>query len=582
MKSCNRTTIFVFLSLFLSIIGGCAKDDNLNTLIVNTNNLQFAKEGSSASITIETDADAWSINNPASDWLLLSTTSGKQKTATITLSVTTKTITSRTDTLIISAGNALPVKVVVSQASSEFIYSLGADRSYIKTDRIASSVTMEVLGDAAQWTLTSDVDWVKFNPATGTGNIKNVIVSILRNEGTAERTAKITLKASGAPTATIPVTQRGDYYPNYNLNPLAPDAVGMSSSASQLAAKLKIGWNIGNTLEAIGGETAWGNPKVTEDLIKLVKQNGFNAIRIPCSWFQYMENSSTAKIKGAWLERVKQVIQYCVQNDVYVLLNIHWDGGWLEKNCTVAKQEEVNAMQKAYWEQIATYMRDFDEHLILASANEPDVQNAAQMAVLKSYHQTFINAVRSTGGKNSYRVLVVQGPSTDIEKTNTLMNSLPTDVMANKMMVEIHYYSPYQFCLMDKDASWGKMFYYWGNGNHSTTDIAHNATWGEEVDVDRLFKLMKTQFTNRGIPVIMGEYAVIKRTNLTGDDLKLHLASRAYYLKYVTKQAIANGIIPFYWDAGNMGENASALFNRSNNTVFDKQALDSIIEGATK
>jgi endoglucanase len=90
---------------------------------------------------------------------------------------------------------------------------------------------------------------------------------------------------------------------------------------------------------------------------------------------------------------------------------------------------------------------------------------------------------------------------------------------------------------------------------------------------------MHSKFVIRGIPVILGEFAVIRRTSLTGDNLDLHLASRAHFVKYLTKQAKANGIIPFYWDAGNMGENASALFNRQNNTVYDQQALGAIMEG---
>src|SRR5690606_15014605 len=111
---------------------------------------------------------------------------------------------------------------------------------------------------------------------------------------------------------------------------LAPDAIGMSSNATTLAANINLGWNIGNSLEAIGGETAWGNPAVTKAFIDVVKQNGFNAVRIPCSWNQHMVNSNTAQIKTDWLNRVKEVIQYCIDNDMYVLLNIHWDGGWLE------------------------------------------------------------------------------------------------------------------------------------------------------------------------------------------------------------------------------------------------------------
>jgi endoglucanase len=241
---------------------------------------------------------------------------------------------------------------------------------------------------------------------------------------------------------------------------------------------------------------------------------------------------------------------------------------------------KVNDKQRAFWEQIATQFRDFDEHLIFAGANEPNVENAAQMAVLQTYHQTFVDAVRSTGGRNFYRVLVVQGPSTDIEKTNKLMTSLPNDKIANKMMVEIHFYTPYQFCLMPKDADWGKAFYYWGREYHSAADPDRNATWGEETQLDGLMSSMKRKFVDKGIPVILGEYAVIRRTFLTGEAQELHLASRAYFLKYVTRQAKANGLLPFYWDAGNMGENASALFDRKNNKVYDQQALDAIMEGA--
>jgi hypothetical protein len=154
---------------------------------------------------------------------------------------------------------------------------------------------------------------------------------------------------------------------------------------------------------------------------------------------------------------------------------------------------------------------------------------------------------------------------------------LPTDKTANRMMAEIHFY-PYQFTLMTKDESWGKMFYYWGAGNHSTTDTDHNPTWGEEADIDKFFLSMKTQFVDKGIPVVLGEFGVIRR-DLTGDGLTLHLKSRADFLKYVVKQAKANGLIPFYWDAGNMGVNTMSLFNRTNNTVYDQQALTALQDG---
>jgi endoglucanase len=369
-------------------------------------------------------------------------------------------------------------------------------------------------------------------------------------------------------------------YPSYNTSPLPPDASGMTSNAVQLAAKINIGWNLGNSLEAIGGETAWGNPKTTKALIDRVKASGFNAVRIPCSWDQYA-NRNTAEIQAQWLDRVKEVVQYCIDNGLYVILNIHWDGGWLDNNITSRQQATVNAKQKAYWEQIATKMRDFDEHLMFAGTNEPPVHNATEMNILLSYHQTFINAVRSTGGRNTYRVLVIQGPSTDIDNTMALMNSLPSDPTPNRMMAEIHYYGPWQFCGLEQDASWGSMFYYWGNGYHSTTDPSRNATWGEEAYMIEKFQNMKTKFVDKGIPVVLGEYGVIRRTTaLTGDALTLHLASRAYWNKFATQQAIANGLLPFYWDNGYLSNHQFGIFDRPNNTVGDHQVLNALVEGA--
>ncbi|MDI1306074.1 MAG: cellulase family glycosylhydrolase [bacterium] len=472
-----------------------------------------------------------------------------------------------------------PAKVVLAK-------SLTVDTNKIEFQSIVNSIGVTITSNVDAWTISSsDTSWITLSQVSGNSGTTLVNISASDNTSSAVRSAVITIKSSQAPSVQINLTQLGaapvvatELYPSYNTNPIAADVSGMSSTADQLAAKIKLGWNIGNTLEATGGETAWGNPKVTKALIDLVKANGFNAIRIPCSWNQNLANTSTAQIKTEWLNRVKEVVQYCVDNDMYVIVNIHWDGGWLENNCTEAQKEANNAKQKAFWEQIATQLRGFDEHLLFASANEPNVDNATQMAVLTSYHQTFIDAVRATGGKNAYRTLVVQGPATDIEKTNKLMVTLPTDKIANRMMVEVHYYTPYQFCLMDKDASWGKMFYYWGANYHSTTDTERNATWGEEADLDKLFLSMKTQFVDKGIPVVLGEFAAIRR-DLTGDALTLHLASRAYFLKYVVKQAKANGILPFYWDAGNTGVNASAIFDRTNNTVFDTQALTGLLDG---
>jgi len=352
----------------------------------------------------------------------------------------------------------------------------------------------------------------------------------------------------------------------------------MKSTASEIAGRIKLGWNLGNSLESTGGETGWFNPKVSAALIRLVKANGFDAVRIPVSWNQHADQK-TAKIDPAWLNRVKEVVKYCVDNDLYVIVNIHWDGGWLEQNVTSDRQVAIGAKQRAFWEQIATHLRDFDERVLFASANEPNVSAEEQIEVLNSYHQTFIDAVRATGGRNSYRVLVLQGPSGDIEKSIKWWDTLPKDAIDSKLMVEMHPYTPYNFVIMTKEETWGKPAYYWGRDFRSTTDAEHNSLWGEEDAVADLFARVRSKFSEKGIPVILGEYMAIRRRNLTGEALKLHEASRRYYLKYVTEQALENGLVPFYWDDGSGGQ---GLFDRSKNTVSNQAELDALLTGAGK
>jgi aryl-phospho-beta-D-glucosidase BglC (GH1 family) len=311
----------------------------------------------------------------------------------------------------------------------------------------------------------------------------------------------------------------------------------------------------------------------SQKLIDSVKAAGFNTVRLPVAWFCHSDTVTSA-IDKSWLARVKEVVDYCIKDSMYVIINAHWDKGWLENRVNEANQLRVNERQGAYWTQIAEYFKDYDEHLLFAGANEPNVHDAAAMSVLMIYHQTFIDAVRATGGNNSSRTLIVQGPSTDIEETNKLMNSMPTDQIANRLMVEVHYYTPYQFCLMDKDADWGKMFYYWGKDNHSKTDVDRNATWGEESDVEKYFGYMKTKFVDKGIPVILGEFGAYKRKLSPPSEQALNNASVEYYIKYVVKSAISKGIIPYFWDT------PGGLYNRSNGTIIDKGIINAIMQGA--
>lgn len=350
-------------------------------------------------------------------------------------------------------------------------------------------------------------------------------------------------------------------------------------AAQEIASEMTVGWNIGNTMEAlyeyngeiVANETAWGNAAITQRLIDSVKAVGFNTIRIPIAWDVHSTNGT---IDAAWIARVKEVVDYCYNQDLYIMINIHWDNGWLEENCTPEKKDEINIKQANYWNQIANYFKEYDEHLLFASANEPQADDATQMEVLLSYHQTFINTVRATGGNNTERVLIVQGPRTDTEKTYSLMNTMPTDPTDDRLMVEVHFY-PYQFSLMQEDADWGNQFYYWGACNHSSTDTDHNPTWGEEDFVDEQFQNMKTKFVDQGYPIILGEFGARLRTNLTGESFQLHKQSREQFLKYTVKSALDHGIIPVYWCAG-LGE----LFDRNTGATLEPGTVDALMAGA--
>ncbi len=218
------------------------------------------------------------------------------------------------------------------------------------------------------WDISNSASWLTATPSTTKGNGK-ITFNVQANPTLSERSIIFSVSV-GSISKEIKIRQSGKTYGDS----IPADATGMSGNAVQLAAKIKLGFNIGNTLEAIGGETNWGNPKITKAFVDFVKQSGFNAIRIPCSFDQY--SNASVQIQTAWLNRVKEVVQYCVDDSLYVILNIHWDGGWLENNCTLAKQEAVNIKQKAFWRQIATQLRGFDEHLIFASANEPNASDA--------------------------------------------------------------------------------------------------------------------------------------------------------------------------------------------------------------
>jgi endoglucanase len=340
------------------------------------------------------------------------------------------------------------------------------------------------------------------------------------------------------------------------------------------------GWNLGNSLEVPADETAWGNPKTTQRLIDSVKARGINTIRIPCAWNSYIEDASTCKLKSSWLDRVKEVVDYCFNNGMFVIINIHWDGGWLENNPTYDKQIAVNAKQKALWEQIAVKFRDYEEHLLFAGTNEvhtDDNATSENYIVQMSYNKTFVEAVRSTGGKNAYRNLIIQAYNTNIDMAVSNL-IVPDDSADDRLLVEVHYYDPWDFCGLEADASWGTVKYLWGT---LFTQYGTISTWGQEDYVSSQFRKMKINFVDKGYPVLLGEFGATRRLTLTGSTLEHHLASRAYYFQYVAQQAKNNGLVPIIWDNGYAGNLGSAIFDRNDGSVLDSQALNAFVEGAS-
>lgn len=401
---------------------------------------------------------------------------------------------------------------------------------------------------------------------------------------------------TGGTVSTFDVSEVDSITFRDNSSPTQDSESAMPSDAKTLASKIHAGINIGNTLESTdngqdwcpNGETCWGAAKVDANLIKAYKKAGFNAVRVPVAWHAQISDTATFEIKASWMARVKEVVDYIMAEEMYAIVNIHWDNGWLENNCTADKQAVVNKEQAALWKQIATMFRNYDEHLLFASANEPDVNDKAGAEVLKSYHQTFVNTVRATGGNNRYRNLIIQCAGTAIDRIN--LDVVPTDQVSNRMMYEVHFY-PYTYALMEEDADWGTAHYFWGQkyANISIDGIVRSVTgstnpWCDESYVTKEFDALKTNIVDGlNMPVILGEYAVMNRNLSRYGMQQTFEESRAYYYEYINREAKNRGIVPFLW------ETPGGIFNRYNDpeegkndaSVSNQTALDGIMKGAS-
>lgn len=319
-------------------------------------------------------------------------------------------------------------------------------------------------------------------------------------------------------------------------------------TSQQLVEDMTFGWNLGNTLDVCQAdrdgdgkinehveagekvdETLWGNPKATKELFTSLKKNGVNAVRIPVTWRDHMD--SNGNIDREWMDRVQQVVDYAYSQGMYVIINVHHDGGgdpkfgaWIIEE----SQKDYNTFLKKYknvWKQIAERFKNYSDYLIFESMNEVgfdtlyNKNKADAYNLINKINQEFVDIIRATGGNNAKRHLLIAGYYTDIERTCDSLYKMPDD-KAGRCILSVHYYTPWDFC---------------------TCDIKH--TWGTKSEVRQMETLigkMKKNFVDRGIPVIIGEYAA------SGSDL----SSCIFFIEKLNKLCSDYGIATFIWDSG--------------------------------
>jgi len=342
-------------------------------------------------------------------------------------------------------------------------------------------------------------------------------------------------------------------------------------TAAKLVAGIKIGWNLGNTLDAYksegwvgqfpsdiaGMEKAWSNPVTTRANIDAIKNAGFNGIRIPVSWTKAAGGSPNYTIRSDWMARVKEVVDYAAANDMYILLNTHHDED-VFKFTNANKAASIAAFRKI-WEQIAGNFKDYNEKLVFEGLNEPRTKGSSaewdggtqeEWTAINEHYQAFVDVVRASGGYNDKRILMVNPYAAS--GTEAAINGLviPTDTVPDKIIVSYHAYEPYNFALNEG-----------GGAAWSSTSLDDTNPITERID------LAYTKFISKGIPVIIGEFGATTKNNEQ---------TRANWAEYYVRYAKSKGIPCFWWDGGSDG---FKLFNRSNNTFHYPAILTGLMNG---
>ncbi|MDR0443157.1 MAG: glycoside hydrolase family 5 protein [Treponema sp.] len=286
----------------------------------------------------------------------------------------------------------------------------------------------------------------------------------------------------------------------------------IDTAAGRIVREMRVGWNLGNTLDAVGDwvnsstpvnglETMWVKEVTTRKTIDALKNAGFNSIRIPVSWSKCIDNNNI--IRTDWMNRVIEIVNYAVENDMYILLNSHHDEEifkFMDKDMAASLPKFIKI-----WEQIAEAFKDYDEKLVFEALNEPRTKKSAnewqggtkqERDNLNKYYQAFVDTVRATGGNNSKRILMINTYAASAEMAAINGLAIPSDTVENSIIVSVHSYSPYNFAL-----NTNKAFNKWSGSGADKSDITNG--------IDRAYK----KFVENGIPVIIGEFGAMNKNN---------------------------------------------------------------------
>ena len=336
------------------------------------------------------------------------------------------------------------------------------------------------------------------------------------------------------------------------------------SEAAKIIANMTVGWNLGNTLDSQGSvETAWGNPMTTQEMIDAVAEAGFNTVRLPVTWYCRADGEMT--VKESWLARVKEVVDYCYNNDMYVILNTHHETSWHIPS--VAKADEVEKKFVHLWQQIAEYFKDYDEHLIFEGMNEPRVVGSAaewnggtteERQIVSRLNQAFVDTVRATGGNNTTRVLLITSYGANSSRIAMYAVKVPNDPYVG---VSIHAYTPYAFTFNTKNDYDLKVW-----------DGSKNG------DIDAVFRDINDIFIKKGIPVVLTEFGSENKANLPGGED--NLAARCEWIDYYITKAKEYGVPCVHWD-NNVHSGSGELFgvlNRKTLEWYDPEYIEAMMD----